>query len=99
MKSCNKRIVRHEYDQSEAVPTNHTEPRRSKRDGKGQWHSKRRDEFEGQAEQFQKEEQQREGLCAYLRYQDQCRVLYALRYDGKYFFCQVCASWRDRAAV
>jgi hypothetical protein len=53
-------IVRHEYavagiDQSEAVPTNHPEPRRSKRDGKGQWHSKRLDEE--QAEQFQKEEQ------------------------------------------
>jgi hypothetical protein len=35
-------IVRHEYavaGQSETVPTNHTEPRRSKRDGKGQWHS------------------------------------------------------------
>ncbi|KAN0078665.1 hypothetical protein V8E54_005178 [Elaphomyces granulatus] len=53
--------VRHEYpvalNQSEAVPTNHTEPRRSKRDGKGQWHSKRLNEE--QAEQLQKEEQRR----------------------------------------
>jgi hypothetical protein len=53
--------VRHEYpvalNQSEAVPTNHTEPRRSKRDGKGQWHSKHLNEE--QAEQLQKEEQRR----------------------------------------
>ena len=54
--------VRHEYavagiDQSEAAPTKHTEHRRSNRDSKGQWHSKRFDEE--QAEQLQNEERRR----------------------------------------